>query len=164
MRTKIDYGIDLGTTNSAIARMENGKPVILKSDVQMDTLPSCIAVTPRKSIIQGVAAAKAYRTEKLRAAENAGSDSNAYLEFKTTMGTDITYPSSFLNKEFTSEELSAEILLKLKSFVKDENVNSIVITVPARFKVPQNEATIKAGKLASKFSASGVFVFVGCLP
>jgi molecular chaperone DnaK len=77
-----------------------------------------------------------------------GSDSNAYLEFKTTMGTDIPYPSSFLNKEFTSEELSAEILLKLKSFVKDENVNSIVITVPARFKVPQNEATIKAGKLA----------------
>jgi molecular chaperone DnaK len=148
MRTKIDYGIDLGTTNSAISRMENGKPVILKSDVQMDTLPSCIAVTPRKSIIQGVAALKAYRTEKLRAAENAGSDSNAYLEFKTTMGTDITYPSSFLNKEFTSEELSAEILLKLKSFVKDENVNSIVITVPARFKVPQNEATIKAGKLA----------------
>lgn len=54
MRTKIDYGIDLGTTNSAIARMENGKPVILKSDVQMDTLPSCIAVTPRKSIIQGL--------------------------------------------------------------------------------------------------------------
>ncbi|MBK9552376.1 MAG: Hsp70 family protein [Saprospiraceae bacterium] len=149
MRTKIDYGIDLGTTNSAIARMENGKPVILKSDVQMDTLPSCIAVTPRKSIIQGVAAAKAYRTEKLRALElNNDGASNAYLEFKTTMGTDITYPSSFLNKEFTSEELSAEILLKLKSFVKDENVNSIVITVPARFKVPQNEATIKAGKLA----------------
>ena len=149
MRTKIDYGIDLGTTNSAIARMENGKPVILKSDVQMDTLPSCIAVTPRKSIIQGVAAAKAYRTEKLRALElNNDGASNAYLEFKTTMGTDIPYPSSFLNKEFTSEELSAEILLKLKSFVKDENVNSIVITVPARFKVPQNEATIKAGKLA----------------
>ncbi|MFZ1634945.1 MAG: Hsp70 family protein [Chitinophagales bacterium] len=149
MRTKIDYGIDLGTTNSAIARMENGKPVILKSDVQMDTLPSCIAVTPRKSIIQGVAAAKAYRTEKLRALElNNDGASNAYLEFKTTMGTDIPYPSSFLNKEFTSEDLSAEILLKLKSFVKDENVNSIVITVPARFKVPQNEATIKAGKLA----------------
>lgn len=149
MRTKIDYGIDLGTTNSAIARMDNGKPVILKSDVQMDTLPSCIAVTLRKSIIQGVAAAKAYRAEKLRAIELNNDDaSNAYLEFKTTMGTDIPYPSSLLNKEFTSEELSAEILLKLKSFVKDENVNSIVITVPARFKVPQNEATIKAGKLA----------------
>ncbi|MEN9914405.1 MAG: hypothetical protein RL528_1154, partial [Bacteroidota bacterium] len=148
MRTKIDYGIDLGTTNSAIARMEKGKPVILKSDVQKDTLPSSVAITPRKSIIVGDAALAAHRKEKLRAAESADSVSNAYLEFKTTMGTDITYPSSFLNKEFTSEELSAEVLLKLKSFVKDENVNSIVITVPARFKVPQNEATIKAGKLA----------------
>ena len=148
MRTKIDYGIDLGTTNSAIARMENGKPTILKSDVQKDTLPSSVAVTPRKSVIVGDAAQTAHRKEKLRAAENAGSASNAYLEFKTTMGTDITYHSSFLNKDFTSEELSAEVLLKLKSFVKDENVNSIVITVPARFKVPQNEATIKAGKLA----------------
>lgn len=149
MRTKIDYGIDLGTTNSAIARMENGKPVILKSETQMDTLPSCVSVTPRKSLIYGNAAISAHRKEKLRALElNNNGTSNAYLEFKTTMGTDIPYPSSFLNKEFTSEELSAEILLKLKSFIKDENVNSIVITVPARFKVPQNEATIKAGKLA----------------
>jgi molecular chaperone DnaK len=149
MRTKIDYGIDLGTTNSAIARMENGKPVILKSDVQKDTLPSSVAVTPRKSIIVGDAALAAYRKEKLRALQTLdNSDSNSYLEFKTTMGTEIPYPSSFLNKEFTSEELSAEVLLKLKSFVKDENVKSIVVTVPARFKIPQNEATIKAGKLA----------------
>jgi len=148
MRTKIDYGIDLGTTNSAIARMENGKPVILKSDVQKDTLPSSVAVTPRKSIIVGDAALAAHRKDKLRVAENAGAGSNAYLEFKTTMGTDILYPCSYLNKEFTSEELSAEVLLKLKSFIKDENVKSIVITVPARFKLPQNEATIKAGKLA----------------
>jgi molecular chaperone DnaK len=148
MRTKIDYGIDLGTTNSAIARMENGKPVIIKSDVQKDTLPSSVAVTPRKSIIVGDAALAAHRKEKLRAAENSGIVPNSYLEFKTTMGTDITYPSSFLDKKFNSEELSSEVLLKLKSFVKDENVNSIVITVPARFKVPQNEATIKAAKLA----------------
>jgi molecular chaperone DnaK len=149
MRTKIDYGIDLGTTNSALARMENGKPVILKSDVQKDTLPSSVAVTPRKSLIVGDAALSAHRKEKLRALELQDNGfTNSYIEFKTTMGTDIPYPSSFLNKEFTSEELSAEVLLKLKSFVKDENVNSIVITVPARFKVPQNEATIKAGKLA----------------
>ena len=149
MRTKIDYGIDLGTTNSAIARMEKGKPVILKSDVQKDTLPSSVAVTPRKSIILGDAALAAHRKEKLRALELLDNGfNNSYIEFKTTMGTDIPYPSSFLDKEFNSEELSAEVLLKLKSFVKDENVNSIVITIPARFKVPQNEATIKAGKLA----------------
>ena len=42
-RTKIDYGIDLGTTNSAIERMRNGTPVIIKCEVnQMDTTPSCI--------------------------------------------------------------------------------------------------------------------------
>ena len=149
MRTKIDYGIDLGTTNSAIARMENGKPVILKSDVQMDTLPSCISVTPRKVIMHGLSAIGLYRKEKLLSIETfEKGKTNSFLEFKTTMGTEILYNSSNLNKDFTSEELSAEILLKLKSFIPDENVKSIVITVPARFKIPQNEATIKAGKLA----------------
>jgi molecular chaperone DnaK len=76
MRTKIDYGIDLGTTNSAIARMENGKPVILKSDVQMDTLAflhSCYS--KKKYNSRGCCFKAAYRTEKLRAAENAGIDS-----------------------------------------------------------------------------------------
>jgi len=149
MRTKIDYGIDLGTTNSAIARMENGKPTILKTDVQMDTLPSCVAVSPRKSIIYGVGAISAFRKEKLRALETfENSNINSYIEFKTTMGTEVTYHSSFLDKDFTSEELSAEVLLKLKTFIPDENIKSIVITVPARFKNPQNEATINAAKLA----------------
>ena len=43
-RIKIDYGIDLGTTNSAICRMEKGEPVIIKTDVLKDTMPSCVAV------------------------------------------------------------------------------------------------------------------------
>ena len=42
-RFKIDYGIDLGTTNSAISRMENGEPVIQKTMIQKDTCPSCVA-------------------------------------------------------------------------------------------------------------------------
>lgn len=47
-RTKIDYGIDLGTTNSAISRMENGEVRIIKSlDKQKDTTPSCIAFNPK---------------------------------------------------------------------------------------------------------------------
>ena len=41
-RQKIDYGIDLGTTNSAIARIENGEPTIKKTDTQADTMPSCV--------------------------------------------------------------------------------------------------------------------------
>lgn len=43
-RNKIDYGIDLGTTNSAICRMEKGEPVVIKTDVLKDTMPSCISV------------------------------------------------------------------------------------------------------------------------
>jgi molecular chaperone DnaK len=53
-----------------------------------------------------------------------------------------------MDQEFTSEELSAEVLKKLKSFVKDDNISSIVITVPAKFLNPQNEATMQAARLA----------------
>ena len=50
-RTKIDYGIDLGTTNSAIARMENGESIIKKSeDFQMDTTPSCVHYNKTKTL------------------------------------------------------------------------------------------------------------------
>jgi len=149
MRTKIDYGIDLGTTNSAIARMENGKPKVIQTDVQKDTLPSCVAINPRKNIIVGDAAIAASIKDKLRATENFGNEStNSYLEFKRTMGSGVKYHSSILSKEFTSEELSGEVLKKLKSFVTDEQIKSIVITVPAKFTLSQNEATINAAKMA----------------
>ena len=53
-RTKIDYGIDLGTTNSAISRMENGEVRIIKSlDKQKDTTPSCIAFNPKGTLFVG---------------------------------------------------------------------------------------------------------------
>ena len=48
-RLKIDYGIDLGTTNSAICRMESGEPVIKKTDTLKDTMPSCISVNKKRS-------------------------------------------------------------------------------------------------------------------
>ena len=49
-RVKIDYGIDLGTTNSSICRMEKGEPVVIKTDIQKDTLPSCVSVNRRGSL------------------------------------------------------------------------------------------------------------------
>ena len=52
-RNKIDYGIDLGTTNSAICRMEKGEPVVIKTDVLKDTMPSCISVNKKGSIKVG---------------------------------------------------------------------------------------------------------------
>lgn len=149
MRNKIDYGIDLGTTNSAIARMENGKPKVIQTDFNKDTLPSCVAVNPRKNLIHGDAAYAANIKDKIRLLKSFGKDdSNSYLEFKRTMGKDVKYHSTILNKDFTSEELSSEVLKKLKSFVTDEQINSIVITVPAKFTMAQNEATLNSAKLA----------------
>jgi len=150
MRTKIDYGIDLGTTNSAIARIQDGQPVIIKSsDKQKDTMPSCVHFTRKKDIYVGDTALDALKNDNVRALRNfEESKSNTFLEFKRTMGTTTKYYSSHMEQEFTSEELSAEVLKKLKSFVKDENIESIVITVPAKFLNPQNEATMKAARLA----------------
>ncbi len=148
-RTKIDYGIDLGTTNSAISRMENGEATIKKTDMQADTMPSCVYINKKKAIQIGQTAYNALKRQKLNAMKSWDSeDDNAFIEFKRTMGTDKKYPSSNLEKDLTSEELSAEVLKTLKSFVKDENVNSIVITVPAAFKNNQKEATREAAKLA----------------
>ncbi|HSD07655.1 Hsp70 family protein [Flavobacterium sp.] len=149
MRTKIDFGIDLGTTNSAIARIENGKPVIKKSDTLKDTIPSCVSINKKKDILVGDPAFNVLKGDKIRALKTLKQEnSNAYIEFKRTMGNDATFPSSHMGKDFTSEELSAEILMKLKSFITDELVKSIVITVPAKFTMVQKDATVKAGKLA----------------
>jgi molecular chaperone DnaK len=149
MRNKIDYGIDLGTTNSAIARMENGIPTIKKSDTLKDTLPSCVHYNKRQDILVGDTAFNVMKNDNIRALKTfEKGKTNTYIEFKRTMGTTHTYESSHMNKELTSEELSAEVLKKLKSFILDENISSIVITVPAKFLNPQNDATVNAAKLA----------------
>lgn len=148
-RTKIDYGIDLGTTNSALSRIEGGKPTILKTDTLKDTLPSCIFFNKKKSIQVGDSAYSALRRDKLKALKNPGkATSNAFIEFKRTMGTDKQYFSETMGEEYSSEELSAEILKTLKSFVSEESVDSVVVTVPAKFTSNQKDATLRAAKLA----------------
>lgn len=148
-RTKIDYGIDLGTTNSAIVRMESGEPKIKKTDTLKDTMPSCVYFNKKKSISIGDSAYNSYKRDKLGAMRSfkAGS-SNAFIEFKRTMGTDKSYPSSFMEKEYTSEQLSSEILKTLKSFITDDDISSAIITVPAKFNTTQIDATQKAAELA----------------
>lgn len=147
-RTKIDYGIDLGTTNSAISRIENGEATIKKTDTLKDTLPSCVYFNKRKAIQVGDTSYNTLRRDKLGAMKNWIDDSNVFIEFKRTMGTDKKYSSSNLGTELSSEELSSEVLKTLKSFVKDENINAVVITVPAAFGNNQKEATREAAKLA----------------
>lgn len=149
MKNKIDYGIDLGTTNSAIARMENGIPTIKKSDTLKDTIPSCAHFNKKKDILVGDTAFNIMRNDNARALKTfEPGKTNTFIEFKRTMGTTHKYESSNMNRESSSEELSAEVLKKLKSFIQDENISSIVITVPAKFLNPQKEATIQAAKLA----------------
>jgi molecular chaperone DnaK len=148
MKNKIDYGIDLGTTNSVIARMENGVPTIKKSDTLKDTFPSCIHFTKRQDVLAGDTAFNVMKTDSARALKTFEKGrTNTFIEFKRTMGTTHTYESSNMNRSYTSEELSAEVLKTLKSVINDENISSIVITVPAKFLNPQNEATVKAAKL-----------------
>ena len=149
MRNKIDYGIDLGTTNSAIARMENGVPTIKKSDTLKDTVPSCIHFNRRQDILVGDTAFNVMKNDNTRALKTfEKGKTNTFIEFKRTMGTTHSYDCSNMSKNFSSDELSSEILKKLKSFVQDENISSIVITIPAKFLHPQNEATMQAAKLA----------------
>jgi molecular chaperone DnaK len=147
-RTKIDYGIDLGTTNSAISRIDKGEVKIIKSlDKQSDTSPSCVAYNKKGSVLVGDAEYRSYHSDSSKSlAKN--SPLNAFVEFKRTMGTDKTYHSTNISKDLTSEELSAEVLKRLKEYVSDENINAAVITVPAAFKNNQIDATRKAAKLA----------------
>lgn len=148
-RNKIDYGIDLGTTNSAICRMEKGKPTIKKTDINKDTMPSCVSINKKGAIKVGDTAYNNMKQDVRRQTKTwVKGESNSYIEFKRTMATNTRYHSGYANKDFSSEELSAEVLKALKSFVSDENINSIVVTVPAKFNVNQKTATIEAARLA----------------
>lgn len=147
---KMEFGIDLGTTNSSICRMVDGKPVIQKIEVTDDTMPSCVFFNKKKNIVVGSAAYRNMQSERKRSTLTWDTaSSNAFVEFKRTMGTDTTYHSSNMDADYLSEELSAEVLKRLKSYVGDGTaVDEAVVTVPAKFTVNQKTATKKAAELA----------------
>jgi molecular chaperone DnaK len=148
-RLKIDYGIDLGTTNSSICRMEKGETVVIKTDILKDTMPSCVSINKKGNTKIGDAAYNTMKSDKRRATKSWRQEtSNTYIEFKRTMGTDKKYYCANVDKYLTSEELSAEVLKMLKSFVTDESIRAVVITVPAKFTVNQKTATMEAAKMA----------------
>lgn len=148
-QSKMKFGIDLGTTNSAICKMENGEPIVRKSETLKDTLPSCVSFTRKKIVKVGDSAYNDLRSDKARATKKWSKlDENVFLEFKRTMGLDTAYASKNMERSFSSEELSAEVLKTLKSFVSDDVVDSAVITIPAKFKADQIAATKRAAKLA----------------
>lgn len=148
-QSKMRFGIDLGTTNSAICKMEGGEPVIKKTDTLKDTLPSCVSFTKKKGIKVGDSAYNDLRQDKSRATKKwAKLNENVFIEFKRDMGTDKQNQSSNMGVSYSPEQLSAEVLKTLRSFIGDEAVTSAVITIPAKFKADQIAATKRATKLA----------------
>ena len=147
--SNIEIGIDLGTTNSAICRMEHGEPVIIRSDSGMETMPSCISFKKGGTIRIGQSAYADLGNDKLRALKRKSAmASNSCIEFKRYMGSDKRFSNANAEHQWSPEELSAQIVKTLCSFVSDDEVKAAVITVPAKFTVNQKDATLEAARLA----------------
>lgn len=132
-------GIDLGTTNSCVAVMEGGKPVVIPNREGGRTTPSIIAFTRNGERLVGEAAKRQAVTNTDR----------TVASIKREMGTD--YRAVIDKKKYSPQELSAMILQKLKKDAEEylgEPVHEAVITVPAYFNDMQRQATKDAGRIA----------------
>lgn len=132
-------GIDLGTTNSCVAVMEGGEPVVIANAEGARTTPSIVAFTKTGERLVGQVAKRQAITNPDR----------TIMSIKREMGTD--HKVAIDDKSFTPQEISAMILQKLKSDAEaylGETVTQAVITVPAYFSDSQRQATKDAGKIA----------------
>ena len=132
-------GIDLGTTNSCVAVMEGGEPVVIANAEGNRTTPSVVAFSKTGERMVGQIA-------KRQAVTNAD---RTISSIKRHMGTD--YRVAIDNKKYTPQEISAMILQKLKADAEaylGQSVTEAVITVPAYFNDAQRQATKDAGKIA----------------
>lgn len=133
-------GIDLGTTNSAVAVMEGGSPVIIPNSEGNRTTPSVVAFSKDGERLVG-------ETAKRQAITN---PDRTISSIKREMGSDYKTPE-IDGKKYSPEEISAMILQKLKSDAEkylNDTVTNAVITVPAYFTDAQRQATKDAGKIA----------------
>ena len=156
-------GIDLGTTNSVVAAIEGGKPTVITNVEGLRTTPSIVAYTKKEELLVGQIA-------KRQAVIN---PENTFFSVKRLIGSKMSEISnmvnelpyntvedknknlkikcSSLNKDFSPEEISAQILRKLindASSYLGQEITQAVITVPAYFNDSQRQATIDAGKIA----------------
>ena len=132
-------GIDLGTTNSCVATMENGEAVVIPNAEGGRTTPSVVAFTKSGERIVGAAAKRQAVTNGPR----------TIFSIKREMGTDNRV--NIDGKKYTPQEISAMILQKLKQDAEaylGETVTDAVITVPAYFSDGQRQATKDAGRIA----------------
>ena len=156
-------GIDLGTTNSVIAIIEGGKPTVIPNSEGLRTTPSIVAYTKKQELLIGQIA----KRQSVINPTNTFSSVKRFIGSKVSevkinkndlsyeIGTDnngnIKIKCPVLNKEFSPEEISAQVLRKLvndASKYVGEKVTQAVITVPAYFNDSQRQATKDAGKIA----------------
>ena len=140
-RMTIDFGIDLGTTNSAIAVLDGTRAAVIKNNDSLDYTPSAVYIDNKGNLKVGLLAKQRIELEP----------DNAYAEFKLQMGTQAEYHFARSGRMMHPEELSAEILKSLRADVQQrlgEDLQAAVITVPAAFELPQCEATKRAAQLA----------------
>jgi molecular chaperone DnaK len=140
-RATIDFGIDLGTTNSSIALLRGTNVEVFKNNENSEITPSAVWIDRDGALYVGQKA-------KDRLEDDLG---NAFSEFKLQMGTTQECRFQRDGRMMRPEDLSAEVLKSLKDDVKqrtNEDLNAAVITVPAAFELPQCEATKKAAQLA----------------
>ncbi|MDW8297249.1 MAG: Hsp70 family protein [Raineya sp.] len=136
----INFGIDLGTTNSVIAKFVKGEVHVFTNptDFGRNTLPSVVAFRKDRIFVGSKAQEFAEKDPK-----------NVISRFKRKMGTSESYKIPVLNQSKSPIELSAQVLKELKNFVQTgETLDSAVITIPASFDTIQSNATKEAGLLA----------------
>lgn len=155
-------GIDLGTTNSAIAVMQGGQPTIIASAEGRNTFPSIVALK-NKDVVVGdpakrqmvlnpkttVYSVKRFMGRKFK--DEAVQKAVKHVAYDIVEGKDGMAVVKINNKEYTPQEISAKILAKAKSDAESylgETVESAVITVPAYFDDSQRQATKQAGEIA----------------
>ena len=156
-------GIDLGTTNSVIAVIEGGKPHVIPNSEGLRTTPSIVAYTKKQELLVGQIAKRQAVINPTNTFSSVkrfiGSKSNEVKVNKSDFSYEILNDSTgnikikcpILNKEFSPEEISAQVLRKLAddaSKYVGEKITKAVITVPAYFNDSQRQATKDAGKIA----------------
>ena len=140
-RNTIDFGIDLGTTNSEIAVVDKGQVHVIRNGFRDEITPSAVRIDRKGSIIVG----------KLAFNQRVDDKENTHTQFKRLMGSQqiLDFPNS--GRHMKPEELSAEVLKSLRQDVLreiGEEMTASVITIPALFEIPQCDATRRAAASA----------------
>ncbi len=155
-------GIDLGTTNSCVAVMEGGKPTVIANAEGFRTTPSVVAYTKNQDQLVGQIAKRQavmnpentfYSSKRFvgRRVDEVNEESKEVSYGVEKAGSNVKLKCPILDKQFSPEEVSAQVLRKLSEDAGKylgENVTQAVITVPAYFNDSQRQATKDAGKIA----------------